>query len=322
MSRGVCKLGLVLGAAVLLCAGTAAAQGDGEGIDSQNLWPAPGPSNFPTVESSDIVGHAAVAFSAQFDYYRKPLGVQPAGQRTLWAVEDVVGADFMWAFGIIDIFQVGLVLPVVLDQDGKGAAIAGIMPIGADEADYTLASSALRDLRFNAKVRFLGGDAENPDHRDFGLAFDLGVALPTGDELNFAGDEGFVFAPNLIVDFHRCKFSAALNVGARLRTEKSSLADLTVGHQGTAGLGVTGHYFERRLLLSLEGTLLAEFSDIGRVGAEYRAGVGYVPDDAKAITFWLSGGSSVGSGDLLGTPQARVLLGIVYAPGAEGETLE
>ncbi|MDD5309678.1 MAG: hypothetical protein PHU25_20355 [Deltaproteobacteria bacterium] len=322
MARGVCKLGVVLGVAAMLAAGTAAAQGDGEGIDSQILWPAPGPSNFPTVESSDVVGHAGVAFSALFGYDRKPLGVQPAGQKTLWTVEDVVGADFMWAFGIVDIFQVGLALPVVLDQDGKGADIPGIMPIGADEADYTLASSALRDLRFNAKARFLGGGVPNPDRRDFGLAFDLGVSLPTGDELNFAGDGGFVFAPNAIVDFHRCKFSAALNLGARLRTEKSRLANLTVGHQGTAGLGLTGHYFERRLLLSVEGTALAEFEDMGRVGVEYRGGVGYVPDDAKAITLWLSGGSSAGSGDLLGTPQVRVLLGIVYAPGAEGEALE
>jgi hypothetical protein len=257
-----------------------------------------------------------------FGYYRKPLSVENAdsGDES-WIVENAFTADFMWAFGIVDIFQVGLVLPVVLDQDGVGAT--PFQPQGAEEADYALASSALRDLRFNVKTRFLGGKAEIPDRRDFGLALDLGLAVPSGDELNFAGDEGVVFFPQAIVDFHRCKFSAALNLGARLRTaEAEKLADLSVGHQGTFGLGVTGHYFKRRLLLSAEGLGVIEFDGFDRVGFEYRGGIGYVPDDARAVTLWIAGGSSAGTGDLLGTPLFRVLVGLTYAPGSDDETLD
>ncbi|MCP4673994.1 MAG: hypothetical protein GY854_00430 [Deltaproteobacteria bacterium] len=295
---------------------------DGEGIDSQILWPTPGPSNFPTILSSDIVGHTGVTFSALFGYYRKPLGIENTDEdNTDWVVKNAFAADFLWAFGIIDYFQIGLALPVVLDQDGVGAT--PFKPLGAEDADYSLASSALRDIRFNAKARLLGGKAEMPDRRDFGLAIDLGLAVPTGDEINFAGDEGVVFFPTAVVDFHRCKFSAALNLGARIRSDKSDkLADLSVGHQGTVGLGVTGHLFQRKLLLSLEGLGLVEFDGFDRLGLEYRGGVGYIPDDARSVTLWVAGGSSTGTGDLLGTPLLRVLVGITYSPGADDETLD
>lgn len=134
---------------------------DGEGIDSQLLWPTPGPSNFATVLSSDIVGNKSVTFSGMFGYYAKPLGVKniETGKKQ-WIVDNAFTADFMWAFGIIDVFQLGLVLPVVLDQDGVGAT--PFQPQGAPKADYALASSALRDMRFNIKTRFLGGGATIP----------------------------------------------------------------------------------------------------------------------------------------------------------------
>jgi len=121
----------------------------------------------------------------------------------------------------------------------------------------------------------------------------------------------------LIFDFHRCKLSAAINLGARFRTERGILADLDVDHQGTAGFGITGHYLDHTLLLSLEGTAVVEFDGFDRFSFEYRGSIGYVPDKAKTLTIWLSGGSSLGTGDLLGTPLARLLLGLTYTPGSE-----
>lgn len=319
------QLFLALALSLVLFGTGALAQGpeniDGEGIDSQTLWPTPGPSNFPTVLSSDVVAHTGVSFSAVMGYYKKPLAVENSlTDETFWVVDNAFTADFLWAFGIMNIFQVGVVLPVVLNQDGDGAE--PFQPVGAEDADYALASSALRDMRFNIKARLLGGAAEIPDRRGLGLALDLGLAVPTGDELNFAGDEGVVFFPTAVVDFHKCKFSAALNLGARLRfSDAEKLANLGVGHQGTFGLGITGHYLKRRLLLSAEGTGLVELDGFDRLGFEYRGGIGYVPDEARAVTLWLAGGSSVGTGDLLGTPVFRMLIGLTYAPGASNDTL-
>ncbi len=316
--------GLAVAAALAVVSSTAAAQqaGDGEGVDSNLLWPTPGPSHYVTLQSSDIVGNLGVAFGALFGYYRDPLAVTihdpvSGSEDDDWIVEYAATADFMWAFGILDVLQVGLALPVVLDQGGVGAT--PFQPAGADSATYELASSALRDMRVDVKARLLGGNAEDPDRRGFGLALDAGMSVPTGDELNFAGDEEFVFMPTGIVDYHDCCISAALNFGARLRTTDSRLADLSVGHQGTAGLGVTGHLLDRRLLLSAEGVALVELDGFDRVGLEYRGAAGWVPDEARAVTLWLSGGSAAGTGDLLGTPSMRFLLGLTYAPGPEDQ---
>lgn len=305
--------------AALLCAFSPKATfGDareGEGVDSQLLWTAPGPSNFPSVQSSDIVPHANVTFGASMGYHRKPLGIErTATGETEWVVENAWGAEFLWAFGILDYLQLGLALPLVFDQDGVGAT--PFLPEGEEEADYVLASSALRDTRAYVKARFLGGFAELPDRRQWGLAMDVAVTLPSGDELNFAGENGPVLAPTAIVDYHLCMFSAALNLGARLRfADKAELADLDVGHQGVASLAVTGHFLDRRLLLTAEGMAFSALDDFQRFAMEYHGAVGYIPDSEGAVKIWVAAGSSLGTGDVLGTPAIRAFLGFTYSPG-------
>lgn len=287
-------------------------KGEGRGVDSQLLWPTPGPSNFATLMSSDISGHKHGSFSTLFNYYRKPIGlVTPNGEE--WVIKNAFVTDFMWAYGIVDRFQVGAVLPIVLEQNGVG--LRSIQPEGVSDADYTPSSSALRDIRINFKTRFLGKDAPIPDQRDFGLAFDLGLSLPSGDEMSFAGDGGVVLFPTLVVDFHRCMFSATVNLGARIRFDDDiSLLNLSVGQQGVFGIGATGHFLKRRLLVSGEMTGVLEFKGFDRIGVEYRGNLGYIIDQNRAIKIWTGVGSSFGTGDLLGTPQVRVLLGLTYSP--------
>jgi hypothetical protein len=310
-----------------------------DGINTQLNWPSPGPSNFPTLLSSDIVGHAEVTFGSLFDYYRQPLGISAAGSNeTDWLVENAFTADFMWAFGIVDVLQVGLVLPLVMYQNGEGRK--PIRPDDTEADEYALSASTLGDIRFNIKIRFLGtkridGKTKDPDKRDLGLALDLGLSVPSGDQFNFAGDEGVVFFPNATIDFHRSMISAAINLGARLRFPESELYNpspppsgttpnsiIVIGHQGTFGAGVTGHLLKQRLLLSAEGLGYLELDDFNNMAFEYRGAVGYIPDKAKAVTLWLGAGSSVGTDSFVGAPQVRVFLSLIYAPKEEFEDMD
>jgi hypothetical protein len=288
--------------------GVAAGQepmGDGEGVDSNLLWPVPGPSNFATLQSSDIVGHTSVSFGALFGFYRQPLGVDlvdPATGETStdWVVEHAFTGDFLWAFGLFDWVQLGVALPVVFDQDGVGAT--PFQPLGTEAATYKLPGSALRDLRFDVKTRFVGGQAELPDRRNFGLALDLGLTLPTGDELGFSGDNGPVFFPTAVLDFHRCMFSAAINLGARIRAEKARLADLEVGHQGVAGAGVTGHFLKRLRVPRRPGLdpgrgALGDHLVRRRFGRGHRGSAGHAPGARAARSHLLARGR--GHRDLL-----------------------
>ena len=51
-------------------------EGEGRGVDSELLWPTPGPSHFATLMSSDVLDHKKASFSTLLDYYRKPLGLR------------------------------------------------------------------------------------------------------------------------------------------------------------------------------------------------------------------------------------------------------
>ena len=316
MSRAIIGLfsAALIGAAVLPSPSRADRknEGEGRGVDSQIFWSLPGPSHFAGLASSDIMGHKETAFSLMFDYYRKSIGLE-VDEATEWSVENAFVADVMWAFGVADLFQLGVVLPVVLEQNGVG--VEPIQPDGTEDADYMLSSSALRDIRLNVKARFLGGDAEIPDQRDLGVAFDFGLAVPSGDEMSFAGDGGVVLFPTIVLDFHRCMFSATANLGGRFRFDQDvSILNLDVGHQGVFGAGVTGHFLKRRLLLSGEVFGLVELDGFDRVGVEYRGNIGYVPDEKRNITLWAGAGAGTGTGDLVGTPAVRVMVGLTYAP--------
>jgi hypothetical protein len=315
-------LAIVLGSIPLSARVAAQEMGTGEGIDAELLWPSPGPSNFATVSSSDIVAHKDIAFSGLLGYKYRPIGLNTPGKDS-WVVRHALSANFMWAFGLMDWVQLGLDLPVVIFQNGDGAQ--RVRPAGTPIADYALPSSALGDIKLHVKGRMLGGFAELPDRRGLGLALDVGLSLPSGDELAFSGDAGAVLFPNIIVDYHLCKFSAAVNLGGRLRfSDSEPLATSRVGHQGTAGIAITGHYLDRRFLITGEATAIAQLDGFDRMGAEWRGGVGWIPDGPKAVTLWLTGGSSLSKGDLLGLPAARVLFSLSYSPqrASEDEELE
>lgn len=335
MKNRASRYAVVAFATVLLVAmGTSADSKDG--VNSQINWPSPGPSHYATLLSSDIVGHADITFGTLFDYRHKPLGINASrtgSGESDWLVENALTADFMWAFGIVDVLQVGLVLPLVIYQNGEGRE--PIRPQDTEASEYALSQTTLADIRFNVKIRFLGtkwidGREKDPENRDFGLALDLGLAVPSGDELNYAGDDGVVFFPNLIFDFHRSFISAAVNLGARIRFMDSEVYNpspptegtrpntiILVSHQGTFGAGVTGHLLDRRFLLSAEGLGYFGLDDVQSIAFEYRASVGYIPDKARSITLWLGAGSSVSSDDFVGAPRVRAFLGLTYAPREE-----
>ncbi len=297
----------------------AAEPGDGTGIDSQILWRTPGTSQFVTVESSDVLGSLHSSFGTSAGYYRNAVGLSVNG-KDYWSVESVFGMDFSWAVGFMNVFQVGLVMPVIIHQTGDGSS-----PIYSDdiEADTrSLGGSAVGDMRLHLKARMLGNNEKNADNRGPGIALDVAFALPTGDEHNFSGSSSVIFAPSIIFDFHKLPFSAGLNIGARLRSgKKAQLADSAVGNQFSAAAGFTIHLLKDNLLLSAETNLLAEMDDFRRMGAELRAAVGSRPGRSKAVTLWLSGSGGVSNRDkpLMSIPRMRFTFGLTYVPGASTE---
>ncbi|MBN2530061.1 MAG: hypothetical protein JXR76_26965 [Deltaproteobacteria bacterium] len=285
----------------------------GDGLNSQNLWKTPGPSNFSFTQSADILAHRDVSFGVTADYYRKPLGIE-IDDRIYWSVSRVTAIDFSFAIGLLDRFQVGVVLPVHIEQAGIGDS-----PLAPGNINTGIGAAAVGDMRIHAKT-MLYQQNYNREIRGAGLALDMGLSLPVGDEENFAGEKGIIWAPSFIMDFRRQWLSAASSIGVRFRSgEKPGLADSTVGNQMAYGLGLTFHILDDKLLLGGETNLLAELDNFERMGMELRGAIGSKPLASKAITVWLTGAAGLANRDepLLCVPQMRFTLGLSYTPSAE-----
>lgn len=307
----------ILGCALFLChSGLAQTPKDGTGLSSQILWSTPGPGDFPFIQSAPVLPHGNVSFSVVADHYRKPLGIE-IGDSVFWSVKRVTVLDFSWAVGLMDRFQLGMVLPIHVEQAGKGAAPLDYANAASDNAD--IGTTAVNDLRLHAKT-LLFQQHPHTELRGAGVSLDMGLSIPIGDEDNFAGEKGIVWAPTLILDFRREWLSAGAVAGVRMRSgKKAGLADSEVGNQLSYGLGITFHLFDEKLLLGGESTVLAELDNLDRVGMELRGAIGTRPSESKAITIWLtaSGGLANHREPLLCVPQMRFTLGVTYTPGTD-----
>jgi hypothetical protein len=286
---------------------------DGTGLNSQILWSTPGPGDSPFIQSAQILAHRNVSFSIIADHYRKPLGIE-IGDSVYWSVKRATVLDFSWAIGLMDRFQLGMVLPLHVEQAGKGAAPLESGNAASDDAEIGV--TAVNDLRFHAKT-ILFQQHPHVELRGAGIALDMGLSIPTGDEDNFAGEKGIVWAPTLVMDFRREWLSAGAVVGVRMRSgEKAGLADSEVGNQLSYGLGITFHLFDEKLLLGGETTVLAEMDNFDHVGMELRGVIGSKPADSKAMTIWLTASSGLANQQepLLCVPQLRFTLGVTYTP--------
>lgn len=134
------------------------------------------------------------------------------------AVENRVAAFASATFGLYDRLQLGLSVPFVLSQTSTN-----------------LTSSALGDLRADARVR-LAGPVRLSGVR---VAAATSLSLPTGSTEALSGDGSVGFAPRVIVEWARPGgFVLALNAGVSLHSTRS-LATLALGSEITARVGFT-----------------------------------------------------------------------------------
>ncbi|MEO8702469.1 MAG: hypothetical protein ABI867_20665 [Kofleriaceae bacterium] len=160
------------------------------------------------------------------------------------------------------------------------------------------------DLRIGVRIRVAGGD-----RRAAFLRGDL--ALPTGDEHDFAGDPGYAIAWRLI---GRTTLPHAIvvaaSVGLRLRTEEVFVGDRLVGNELLATAGVA-------IPLPAQLAIAAELAGVrgdnvgigrGPSPVEARIGVGYEPRPALAIALR----ATTGLTDELGAPDLRIVAELTF----------
>jgi len=299
-------------------------------INSETLWPNPGPSRFVGVGGTETVAAGHLGFGLVASYLSRPIVLHlpsPAPTGTdVNAVDNQINANFLFAYGITKRLELDLALPLTLIQSGGG--------ISAITAGDRLRNTAMHDLRFGLAYAILPRLREEPE-QPFALTARLVVSAPTGDSDQFARDKSAVFAPSVAADYRHGRFFGGLELGVRIR-ETSEFVGGRVGTQGYAALGV-GFDILRNDLLSVTGEarvlpIFPEQHDIVQDGAflrsdpngkhlvpaEWTAGVRSAPFEKTDVAFQVSGGGAIPFNDPVAvtTPRFRFTLGVVYAPRA------
>ncbi len=297
-------------------------------IDSDTLWPHPGPTQFLTVGGPETVASGRLAFGLVTTYLIQPITLKSPSPGSTGStrplVDNLVDATFLFGYGLTDRLELDLALPVTVFQDG-----AGTSPITGGAA---IPTTATRDLRFGVTYAFLERPRKNPERHDasgIGFAARFETSAPTGDDGAFAAERSAVFSPSLALDYRSHRFFVGGELGMRIRPITDFLG-ARIGTQGVIAAGVGFDVLLHEMLsVTAEARLLPVFVEQADVQttptlsssangkfitpAEWMVSVRSAPFAGGDLSLQLGAGASFGLAPIT-TPAFRAALGLVFAP--------
>lgn len=293
----------MLGSAAVLAAGArAGAQAPADRFALDTFHPAPAGDRFFGLQSPESLGHGAIDVSLVTDIALHPLVLSKEAPGAAPELVPVVRAQLFEHVG----------LAVTLWDRWKASVD---MPLGVShmEADPELPTGEQRghavagDLRVGLRL-FALGEQDTP----LRLALAGSVWLPTGEEARFAGEGRARGGPELVLGGGAGRWTWGASTGAVLRP-RSRFFDAELGSQLTLGLGAAARVAGIvQVLVETRGAVVvsgpgsfSEATNNLEVSVGWRFRVGPVVVAAAP-----GGGVLRGAG----TPFARILFGLQYAP--------
>ncbi|MBK8482265.1 MAG: OmpA family protein [Proteobacteria bacterium] len=278
--------------------GVGAAQGGAE-FPSVRFEPAVSPLNLFQTEGGQTLPHLGFSAGFYLHYAHRPFElVRKSDDKVLAQLIDYqVNFDLLLAIGLFNRFELGLGLPVTLDQSSDGLGV--LRPSNPSSG----LAAGVGDLRIVPKARILTAGW-------FTLSASAPLAVPTGNRRNLLGSAGVTFAPRIIAaaDFGP-RVGAAINLGYRFRKDDSfkvstDQANVAVDDEFLFSAGARVGLLLRRLdfIADLTGGLSTKDLDAEEVNAELLGGLRlYLP-----LGFSASVGAGPGLTQGAGTPAFRV----------------
>jgi outer membrane protein OmpA-like peptidoglycan-associated protein len=282
-------------------------------VAAERFQPAPGPSNFVTVETARVPLEFAYSFGLVVDYARQPLRLRhclpgpcnAAGAMIthLDVVRDLGQATLLAALTPIGRLQIGLRLPFQyiagdgVVTDSSSAAFGGPVPGG-------IHGFAMGDPALEAKVRIFGG-ATSPIALGVALSASAPVGHATANGL-YAGYGSPVVDARAILDVDVQRFFAAIDVGAGFKST-AKLGTLDLGSELRFGAGA-GVRITKEWQILAEGYGSTNFTaSNGSNAAEIDGAMRWLAAKAPVV---VTAGGGAGLNEGVGAPAFRVFLGV------------
>jgi outer membrane protein OmpA-like peptidoglycan-associated protein len=313
LSRALLHRRLLAGGAALALIGVSpAARAQ---VSVQRFQPAPGPRNFPTVETARVAGDMAFSVGLFADYARTPFRLRHclpgpcandgATVDRVDVVKNLVTANLLASLTPLPRLQLGLRVPVAyasgqgIDTDPASATYGQGLPGGS--SGFTMGDPAVE-----VKVRALG-QATSPVTAGVSLSVSAPVAHAMAPAL-YVGDTSPVGELRAIVDADLGRFFFAANAGGALRSAEH-LGSFDLGPEARAGLGA-GVRVTPPVRLMAQGFASTNFTTApGTSAGEADLAAQWAPERSHVVVT-LGGGAGLNEG--VGVPLFRAFLGVGY----------
>lgn len=268
-------------------------------FDADSLWFRATSDRFVHVDRAHIPEAGTITLAAATTYASRPVvaiaaAPDPEG-REIHVIDSLWSVTLLAAAVPFENAELNFAAPLVLLQDGNG--LGGITTRG----NWDLRATALRDPRigFAYGLPFVTYDVRGA------VKALADLALPLGDEKNFAGEAGFVVAPALAAEMDVDWFFLGASFGARLR-RTVPFAGARLGSDLGVSLGAGAHILDNSLLSAgAEATARPQLSsqryttaaddqvDSILIPAEWSVFVSSAPWNVEGPTFRLAGGGAI-----------------------------
>lgn len=254
------------------------------------------------VESGTVIGHLNWDLGFWLGYADDPLALymEDGDERIDSFLTRRIGGELVAAVGFGKRLQLGVQLPVILDQNYTYM----------DAALEPQSTAGLGDVSIHPKLQILFARSHGVD-----LAIIPAFTLPSRGSESYFGDVSLSFAPVLALSRRWDRLGLGANLGYRLRYNTPEVLGLEVVDEAFARFGASYRLnsdIEKPLDLGLSvalSTAAADFFGIfNRNHAESLLGANY-----QVTSDWnLFGGGGIGLNPGFGTPDWRVLAGLRF----------
>ena len=303
LRRGRRRAGIVL-ALLLVLGSTSVAQAQGLRITANTFRPTTARSmNYFATEDGYTLPNLSPSAGLLLSYAHRPLMLYDTANNQVYRelVSYQFNMDLTIALGLMDVLEIGLLLPVTLSQNSDDLAVVG-------GVSGTTAGAGMGDVHLVAKVGFFSEGI-------FSLGALLDISFPTGKEEHFLGNETITVTPKLLASLDTSIVDVGFNVGYRARRDKSvqlsnSQGTVAIDDEVLLSLGLRAHVWEDTMDLIADAFLAISMEELDKeeVPAELLVGARfYLPYGLSAD---VGAGPGLSSG--LGTPVFRIFAGLAW----------
>lgn len=260
-------------------------------------------NGFLTLPSAAVPGHLHGGGAIFFDYTHRLIETIEPGVVNR-RVDHRAAMRLAGILGLGRITALHLDLPFVLASAGPS--------VGSADTDLPIKSGGIADPRVSVRVRAAGARPDYPGHfpKGFGLAFELGGALPLGDQAAFAGEGQLTLDARAHLDYFFAEGAGlSVSLGWLIRPYDRFILDERFRDALLFGVGMRLPIpMLPAFAVRLEVRGMSGFDGVLSTPVEGDIGFSYAIGPVSLLAFF-----GTGFTDAAGAPLARAMLGMIVS---------